>query len=142
MRLALFVLPLLALAAFPAPAADATAGPICTYDLIESVAVCVGPGRCVTVFLGPSARTVCAPPVCTTSLIESVGVCEDPATGCIHVWTGPADHPVCTRATATEASPICATWDPTYVCIEPPCVYGSFGYLPFRECLSPRALLA
>ena len=139
MRLSLLLVPALLLAA--APVAAAGAAPVCTYDLIESVAVCVGPGRCVTVFLGPSATTECAPPLCAKELLDSLQVCEDPGTGCVHVWIGPRDHPVCPGSTtAASAAPICVTWDPTHACVEPPCVYGSLGYLPFRYCLDPRAL--
>ena len=140
MRLSLLLVPLLALAAVPVATADA--GPACTPPVVSSFSACVGPGRCATAYFGPRPFEACAPPVCTTDLIESVSVCEDPATGCVHVYLGPSDHPVCLGSTtaAQRASPICVTWDPTHACVEPPCVYGSYGYLPFRFCLDPRAL--
>ena len=138
MRLALLlVVPALVLAAAPLASAAAT----CTDDLIESVFVCVGPGRCASVHTGPSSTERCAPRVCTAHLVESVGVCDDPSANCATAWVGTLSRDVCYGASTTAgASPICVTWHPTFVCVEPPCVYGSYGYLPFGYCLDPRAL--
>lgn len=81
------------------PTAGATASALCTYDIVESVSACVG-GGCVTVFLGPSARQVCAGgligdvgPLCTYDLIESVSACYDD--GCASVYLGPSERRVC-----------------------------------------------
>ena len=138
MRLApLLLTSALVLAAAPVAGAAAT----CTDKLIESVFVCVGPGRCASVHTGPSATERCAPRVCTEQLLDSVGACDDPSASCVTVWVGRVTEDVCYGASTTaSAAPICVTWYPTFACVEPPCVYGSYGYLPFRYCLDPRAL--
>ncbi|GEM_PF-3906950 len=111
---ALLVVPLL-LVLLPAAPAQASGSllPICTTNVIESVSLCIGPGECVTLFLGPSARTTCAPPVCTAALIESFGVCQDPATKCLYAWVGPG-KPVtilCPPAASLSAGDVCTpTW--------------------------------
>jgi hypothetical protein len=109
---ALLALPLLLLVLPAAPAEASPALPICTTSLIESVSACVGPGACVTVFLGPSGKPICGPPLCTADLIESFGVCQDPSSGCVYGWAGP--NPIlrlCPVASAAPPGDVCTpTW--------------------------------
>lgn len=119
---------------------SASAGPVCTYDVVEAVAVCVGPGPCATVFLGPSATTRCVPgEVCTTGLVESVGACV--GNGCVVVYVGPSATPVCI---AVAAPPRClpgelACWS---VRDGTACVTYRTGDLedPREACVGPVAL--
>lgn len=103
------VLPALAPAA---SAATSEAAPnVCTYDIIESVAVCVtrdSAGRtCVIVYVGPSTPVYrCANP---SNLVDAVNPC---------VRTVLVDAGACVSASRDEV-----------------CVDGHWGHYPFGECV-------
>ena len=110
--LSLAILALLAPAALVPSANAAEAAPmVCTYDLIESVAVCAGTdpeGRvCVIVYVGPSTP---------------VNRCVDPRQA-IGV-DGPCVEPDLVDVGA------CVTYPKNYVCVE-----GHWGHYPVGECV-------
>lgn len=95
------------------PTATATAAPpmVCTYDLIESIAVCVGTdsqGRaCVVLYVGPSTPVNrCLDP---RQVIEVFDLCAEPAAYDVGV---------------------CVTTPDDYVCVT-----GHWGHYPFEECV-------
>lgn len=84
-----------ATAADPAETQTSAVGEICTYDLIEAVAVCVAKG-CVTVYTGPSSQTVC--------LDRAIGL-------------DPSHFSYCTPLVTYQAY-ACASRDNTWYCYE------------------------
>ena len=108
------VLALVLLVPALAPAASAASGPspfqpmVCTYEIIESVAVCVSrdtSGRvCATVFLGPSATTRCLDPRAFDT------------------------SPVC--FTTTSGAEACVGLYGDYLCVN-----GQWSYHSFEECV-------